>query len=258
MLNRENLKQFPEILGKILQESGDERGWLINEILEQLSKNSLNPDFNKNKSIQNIQEYCIEEISKKQASCFYEYFKIQSIKDVLIQDFIKMEHERRRDDFESFCLCTFQQIENVTNILFSENLKLKIKQNRKKKAYKYLKNPDTIEQMLFEDKVKLDTDYDSKFTEKFCWSFRSKFKAILYYFYFNEDIYNSYDLNTLFNIGNQLYQVRNKNHRGSVASDYQNRVLNEINHNKDIYYLRFMGFLENFIFTVNKNIELPE
>jgi len=254
MLNNDNLKKFPAIIGQILRESGDEKGWLINEILVQLSKNSLNPDFLKNKEIQNISEYCIEKIIEKQSSCFYKDLRLPLIKDILIRDFQKMEHERRRDDFDNFCLCTYQQIENITNSMLDDKLKSKIEENRKKKAYKYEKNSETIEQMLTNSKRLSDQEIDDILSSKKGWSFSTKFRAVLYYCYFAEDVYHPNDLLPIFKVGNQLYQVRNKNHRGSLPTDYQKKTLDEIYQNHGIYYLRFLGFLEDFVVKVNKSI----
>ena len=67
--------------------------------------------------IDQIYEYCIEKIIRKQATEFYKDFPLKSITLELIEDFVKMEFFRRKDDFGNFCLALYQQIENITNKL---------------------------------------------------------------------------------------------------------------------------------------------
>ena len=53
---------------------------------------------------------------------------------------------------------------------------------------------------------------------------------------------------------NDLYQVRNKNHRGSKPNDYQAKILEKIEGVESKYYFRFHGFLEDFMDKINLNI----
>lgn len=62
-----------------------------------------------------IYEYCIEKIIRKQAEDFYKDFPITSIVSTLIDDYVRMESFRRKDNFGDFCLALYQQIENITN-----------------------------------------------------------------------------------------------------------------------------------------------
>ena len=62
-----------------------------------------------------IYEYCIEEIIRKQAEDFYKEFPVTSIVSTLIDDYVRMESFRRKDNFGDFCLALYQQIENITN-----------------------------------------------------------------------------------------------------------------------------------------------
>ena len=67
--------------------------------------------------IDQIYEYCIEKIVRKQAKEFYSDFPISSIRDILVEDFCRMEAFRRKDNFGDFCLSLYQQIECMTNSL---------------------------------------------------------------------------------------------------------------------------------------------
>ena len=73
--------------------------------------------------LDNIYEYCIEQILKKQANEFYQDFPIKSIIPSLVDDFVRMESFRRKDAFGDFCLALYQQIECITNCI-CENSKL--------------------------------------------------------------------------------------------------------------------------------------
>lgn len=75
--------------------------------------------------ISDIHEQCIEEILQEQASDFYKDFVIETLRPQLISDFVKMEHWRRRNNIQEFCMALYQQIEAITNFLSAdENLNL--------------------------------------------------------------------------------------------------------------------------------------
>lgn len=87
------------------------------ELRKRLNIASANIVLQEDDRISHIYEYCIEEVIKKQANEFYNDFPISSIKDILIEDFIRMEFFRRKDNFGDFCLSLYQQIECITNKL---------------------------------------------------------------------------------------------------------------------------------------------
>ena len=169
MKDKDKLKKLVEIIGDLLKIEGNE--WLIDEILKTIGENSPIEEIAKHSVIQNIHEYCVEQKIEKQANEFYQSFPIEEIKDQLIQDYKKMEHERRRDDFENFCLSMYQQIENITNYLFEKYILKKWDSSKNNIAYKF---PDG--RTLF---VK-----DIVFGKANDWFANVKFKAVLFYFYF--------------------------------------------------------------------------
>ena len=69
-----------------------------------------------------IYEYCIEKIIRKQAEEFYNDFPIAEIREQLQSDFIKMEMFRRKNNFDDFCLSLYQQIENMTNYVCDDSV----------------------------------------------------------------------------------------------------------------------------------------
>ena len=118
--DKEKLKRLVQIIGDLLKE--EENEWLTDEILKVIGKATPVEEIAKHSLIQNIYEYCVEQKIDKQSKEFYDSFPLADIKDQLLLDYRKMEHERRRDDFENFCLCMYQQIENITNYLFEKNI----------------------------------------------------------------------------------------------------------------------------------------
>ena len=76
-------------------------------------------DSNIDPKIDHIYEYCIEEIARKQAKEFYADFPISEIVDGLVEDYVRMEYFRRKDNFGDFCLSVYQQIERITNVIYS-------------------------------------------------------------------------------------------------------------------------------------------
>lgn len=232
MKDKDKLKKVVQIIGDLLKVEGNE--WLIDEILKIIGETSPVEEIAKHSVIQNIHEYCVEQKIEKQATEFYNSFPIQEIKDQLIQDYKKMEHERRRDDFENFCLCLYQQIENITNFLFQTKISPIWDANRNNIAYRF---PDG----------KTLTHKDLIVGNANDWYANGKFKALLFYFYFNEKIKVIIPFNERANIFDELYQMRNQNHRGSKPTEYQQKILDNIKGNEAKYYFKFYGFLQDII-----------
>ena len=287
IIDKRKLKSFVEIIGELVKIEGNE--WLVDDILETLEKSSSIEEIAKHAVIQNINEYCIEEKINKQATEFYDSFPIIEIKDQLISDYKKMEHERRRDDFEGFCLCMYQQVEAIVNYCFeSVELKTKIKEDRNSSAFMEWDNITRREvrksaQLLIpflimrsnpiknetpyycfsnkEDEDKYFDDYGYpiveyiKYKEK--WNFLSRCRAVLFYYYFKGELgYKS--INDVYNIINELYTIRNKNHRGGKLTEYQQDNINRIQNDESKYYLKFYGFLYDYVSKVELNYNSTE
>ena len=69
--------------------------------------------------INQIYEYCMEKVVRKQAEDFYSDFPIPSIINNLVDDYCRMEFFRRKDAFGDFCLALYQQIECISNKICS-------------------------------------------------------------------------------------------------------------------------------------------
>lgn len=278
MKDKYKLKKLVEIIGELLKEEGNE--WLADEILKTIGKTSPVEEIAKNSFIQNIHEYCVEQKIEKQAKEFYASFPITEIKEQLIQDYRKMEHERRRDDFDGFCLCMFQQIEAIVNFLFeSNNLKSRLNRDRESSAFiewdptlkswdrkstqrlipfllikknKYWEKNNSLpffdlapkeEDKYFDQEGFPIVNYNPS---KKSWSFLNRLRTVLFYYYFNSKL-RQIEFEGIYKPGKELYTIRNKNHRESKATPNQQRVIDEVCKNESRYYFKFYGFLQDFL-----------
>jgi len=253
-VKKDNLKSLLNFIEMLLTNENDD--YFKNGLFEILSKNLPDQEISTHPIIKKIYEHCIEEIIIKQSIGFYKDFAISQLVNELAQDYRKMEHERRRDDFESFSICVYQQIENITNYLF-DNFIINIwdneKDNHSIKSYynsqlKKYTHPDrlgrSIESLIFENSI------DKK------WYANRKFRAVLFYYYYNKDIVkDDYDFNSIYYKMEEVYQVRNQNHRGTKPSGYQLRTISKIKGNESKYYFKFYGFLEDFVRNVSDNLQ---
>jgi hypothetical protein len=259
-MEKNKLEKLILLILELAELSGNK--WFKSELKRGLGARSNDIE---NSSLDEIYEFCIEMIIKDQASKFYQNFKISSIKESLIQDFIRMERFRRKDNFEDFCLAGFQQVEAIVNFLVSEpsflqrfnslkKLPAILKFNPETKQY-YRSGNQTVQSLIFmnNDIEKINTLLNKKPID---WFFNHRFRAVLYIFYFNSELkFNWDEFESIYTTGNQLYIIRNTNHRGGNSSDFQERVKEDIMINFNRYYFKFLGFLEDFVFKVNENLE---
>lgn len=221
------------------------------------SANSVSIDDDR---INQIYEYCIEKIIKKQAVEFYRDFPIDSIKNLLIEDFVRMEFYRRKDDFGNFCLAVYQQVENITNTLCESRTISEIAE--KMWAYPaYVKDGKINERLDSEYSVaKLVFLGNDKKTEQPNYVVRSKvalqsqyaidkIRAIVYFIGYkaalNNSDYTSYVEFT--SLMQDIYQCRNMNHRGNTLKEWEQKTLDRILPMKSLCYFKFMGALSQYV-----------
>ncbi|EIM74590.1 hypothetical protein A3SI_15443 [Nitritalea halalkaliphila LW7] len=118
MTDKAKLEKLILLIGDLLQEK--ENAWMVDALLQTIENTAPLDKIAGNDVIQHIHEYCVEQKIDAQARAFYAKFPITQIREQLIEDYKKMEHERRRDDFNNFCLCMYQQIENIVSLFFHE------------------------------------------------------------------------------------------------------------------------------------------
>lgn len=272
-IKQDNLKKLLAFLETILKTSKDE--FFRDELLNMISTSLPENEIAGHPLLKRIYEHCIEEVIIKQSGDFYHDFKIEPIKSQLEIDFQRMEHERRRDNFEGFCLAMFQQLENIVNVIFLESdCKEKIRQTRREpfftkwntKQQKFIKEgAETVEQqLLLKFKPEQSQDIDKYFDRnsypiidynpnRRSWGFLNRYRAVLYFYYFSQ-VLKPYEIDDIYETGKILYQVRNENHRGSEPTPAGKKLLAKTKGSECLYYFKFYGFLVNFVSAVNSNL----
>ena len=291
MKDKEKLKKLVNIIKDLLRLEGNE--WLVDELLEIIRETYPIEEIAKHSIIQNINEYCIEDKINKQANEFYSKFPLDEIKDQLVSDYKKMEHERRRDDFENFCLSMFQQVEAIVNYCFrTERIRTFLRRDRNALAFmkwdeskriyvpkgdqrlipfllkklnpernKHSRNFNPSSQApyyslsekkeveYFDNDGYPSIEYDP---EKQTWSISDRLRTILFYCYFNGEVFNSKEFENIFNVGEELRTIRNQNHRESDTPNYRKTKIELILDNKGMYYLKLYGFLHDFALKITQ------
>ncbi len=227
------------------------------ELRKRLKVASANSVLSEDERINQIYEYCIEKVIRQQANEFYADFPLQSIKDILIGDFVRMESFRRKDNFGDFCLSLYQQIECMTNRLCEKKELSDITEKMwGHPAYLKIekgKDPSidnrggdyTIAQLLFgkskayeKSKKSLQTQYAI-----------DKIRTIVYFLGY-KTMMKSSDYDSFVEITSLLsdiYQCRNMNHRGNSQSQWEKETYDKIIPLKSLYYFKFLGVLAQYV-----------
>jgi hypothetical protein len=222
------------------------------------------------KRIDDIYEYCIEKVVKKQAQEFYEDFPLKSIEGTLVEDFCRMESFRRKDNFGDFCLSLYQQIENMTNRLCTNPSLCEIAD--KMWAYPaYIKTGKDISPSI---ENRLSSDYTiaalvfpgvnrnsgiPNSIEKSRTTLQSlyaidKIRTVVYFLGFKAEMKASdYDYYLeITNLLNDIYQCRNMNHRGNVLNKWEEGTLQRVLKAKSFSYFKFIGALTQYVEFIKK------
>ena len=226
---------------------------------------SANPALIDDDRLNQIYEYCIEDILRKQANNFYDVFKNASFKDNLVSDYIRMERFRRRNEFGDYALALYQQIETILNAIFMVPIfKDTINSMWNKSFYKYVDKSNrtivkTISSIVFGVDT-IDKKWNSEGIERAKndkLTARDKFKIVLFYFkyfanakydsenscYISNYNYNEYNL--LFDSIWDIYSCRNTNHRNPEQSE--NEKVQSIMQNASFSYFQFNWTLTEFV-----------
>lgn len=247
----------------LLTQQNEEFGENLRKALE--IEPSASVAFMQNNQIDEIYEYCIEQILKKQAQDFYKDFPISRIKNGLIDDFVRMESFRRKNNFGDFCLALYQQIESIANSL-CENAKLNdvalkmwgypayVKNDKNSTIKDRVDSDYSIAKLVFSGN---DKDGNPNFVSKSHQSIqtftaREKVRTIIYFVCYQATM-KSADFNSYIEITNSIsdiYQCRNMNHRGNTLTDWEKQTLDRILPLQSYYSFKFMGVLAQFVHDV--------
>lgn len=237
--NKEQLNKLLDFIDELAKDK--ENAWFVEKLRDRYGQMT-------DGRIDDIYEYCIEKIIREQAIRFYEYFPITELTSQLIDDYCRMERYRRQNNFEDFCLATFQQVENVTN-WFCQCPKFIELFNKKKNDNCPFKGKDkvdiTVGQLVIQSEFEKRKGLELK--DLF---FNERVRVVLYFVYFNEKT-SKYVFDSKYNELNKLYQCRNLNHRGGEQRLYQKNIVEKILPHKYNYYLKFTGLLVDYIEHIN-------
>lgn len=250
-----------------------ENEWFANELRKAMGVTSANFVLKDNEKIVQIYEYCIEEIIRKQAEEFYKDFPLKRCVPSLIEDFVRMESFKRKDNFGDFCLALYQQIECINNTLCESK---KLSEITEKmwgcSAYvKYQKGEDvlienradiefSIASLVFIGKDK-ETGLPNSI--KKCrialqnQYAMDKIRIIVYFLGYQAKMkgseYDAYvEITTLLQ---DIYNCRNMNHRGSTPTEWEKQARNRILPLKSLYYYKFIGAFAQYIEFVKSGIK---
>lgn len=267
MSKKARLALLIDLFGELITKK--ENNWMVSELLNKIEQVSPDKKIVEYPVIQKINELCIEEVIAKQAREFYSNFPLEELKKELVDYFIEMEHAWRRNDFNTFSLRIYQQIEYILNTLFY-NIQLRnkiatdytkkinfydVEKSRKgesqKRSFK-----DLFVEILYPAKEHDIPRYFGKNNDPISgmqgWSFMQKYKAILYYYNFKEESIPFKLWAHLTRRAYELHVVRNLIHKGSGQTKRQKELTETINKDPIIYALRFYGLLGEFIIGINE------
>lgn len=246
---KEHLKKLLDFIGMIVKdpENNDFKNGL--QKLLGIDSTSIMPVLVDvaNDKIEHIYEYCIEEIARKQAEEFYAYFPISEIASELVEDFVRMERFRREDNFGDFSLAVYQQIECITNYLYSylaSQTFFDIIKDQPAYASEQIANRKVVKNnKKIADFIKLEEESKKVYA-------MDKLTMVLYFvkdatIQFDKPLYES-----IYNI----YACRNLNHRESKPTEKQAERISRILPYKSSYYLMFQGALFSYVEGISKGL----
>ena len=243
------------------------------ELRKRLNVASANSAILDDERIEQIYEYCIENIIRKQAEEFYADFPLKSIVPVLKEDFIRMESFRRKDNFGDFCLSLYQQIECMTNKLCEDPTLSDITSNMwgcpaYVKAEKdipieisnRLSKDYSIANLIFPGQNKKTGNlYSIEKSQSTLQTqvAKDKMKIIVYFLGYRATMKSSdFDSYREFtSLLNDIYQCRNMNHRGNSQNKWEIEIFDRIYPLKSFYYFKFMGGLAQYVEYVKTGID---
>jgi len=246
-MNEQNRKTILNHIDKIEQYAKTDP-WLMEELRRRFGGVS-------DTRIDEIYEYCIERVIREQAEQFYKDFPIKEIAPSLVDDFCRMERNKRDNNFEDFCLAAFQQVENITN-WFCKNPNFINLYNNKKNGNSCFTDDYGASIPIIQCLIKYELEKRKEWPLLKLY-FNERIRAILYFVYFKEKPYK-YNFDLKYKELNELYQCRNLNHRGGEREQYQETIIAYILPHKYQYYLKFTGLLVDFVDKISEYMSTKE
>lgn len=254
--NREYLKKLIDFLRERILPIPSNH-WFAKELYKLLAPAS-------DARISDIHEQCIESILTQQANEFYRDFAIAELQPQLIADFIKMEHWRRRNNIQEFCMALYQQIEAIVNFLGRDDTLNLIWRNIRSAGFfidinakdiRVRGNGKSIEKSIIYKPEIYKTQPELKDLVAM-----DKYKAILFLIVYQTNVnWNNKDcFNDDFFTGQGIYKIRNLNHRGNDIEISSNDKLRCIIDNPAHSMCYLLGLYSRFVSGINKGYPISK
>lgn len=246
--NKEHLNKLLDFIDQLAKDR--DNAWFVKRLRERYGLRS-------DGKIDDIYEYCIEQVVRDQAHQFYKDFPIKELIPGLREDFEKMELYRRRNSFEDFSLAVYQQIERITNwVCQDKKLNDAVLKLMGHPAYirSFQKSDGTWGDATISDRTgtyqiaKLIFIKDASEKSKSYLSAQfalDRLSCILYFVCYQAKL-KSQEYEQFVNYKNTysaIYTFRCLNHRGSELKDYQKTMIEDIRLRQGVYYFKFMQAL---------------
>ena len=220
------------------------------------------------RQISEIYELCLKKNLQEQAEDLYKDFPLQEIAPELADLYVQMEDARRRNDFDSFGLRLYQQIELIVNKVLDDPEVVDL-YDRIRELPPVLKY-DSIQRRMIrvvdsrhstvEEYLLLKSSNVGK-TLKDLWALE-RIRIVIYAVGFLAEV-EKYPRDKAFkeqvDTISAIYNVRNHDaHSGATASDKQEEYYEAIIADPTQNYLRFLAFLLSFIKEISANYPLSD
>ncbi len=249
-------EKFQSALKKILKLASDNQEF-GDELRKGLNINSNRPvdSFSKESAkLDHIYEYCIMQILQQQARLFYAPFKDLDIYETLVNDYVRMEDFRRKNNFGDYSLAVYQQIEAFTNFIYQDS------------SY-YLLFKSILPLFVYPNKSveefvlgtgKYLTEGKERLFQKQSWA-KEKMKFVVYVFaYLGKDKIDQNAYIKLTNTLNNIYLCRNTNHRNTQQDEKSVQKLEGIKSNTSWAYFEFNNALTEYIRIISNGRQRKE
>lgn len=248
--NKEQLNKLLDFIDELAKDK--DNAWFVKRLRE---KFGLRYDGR----IDDIYEYCIEQVIRDQAEQFYKDFPIKELVLGLKEDYAKMEFAHRKNSFDDFSMALYQQIERITNWVCQN-------QRLNEAALKLMGHPAYVMSIQQSDGKWIEAKISDRSTTstyqiaKLLFGKEASEKAhsglpaqwavdkiycVLYFVCYQAKLksqeYNQF--NEYKELFSAIYLFRCLNHRGSEFKDWQKKIIDEIRPQQGVYYFKFMQAL---------------
>lgn len=220
--------------------------------------------------IDEIYEYCLNKNLREQANGLYCNFPLETIVPSLIEDYVKMEEARRKNDFDEFGLHLYQQVENIVNTLANDDIfnkvysKIKLapaqgKYDSETKSFIRSSNSKNVANFVLIDSEKNPVAKKMLLDARDLYA-TDKSRLVLYIVCYHAEFQwkNWDDWKKYTSLFSDIYLIRNCVHRGGDINESEQKRYQSIHKEESQNYLKFIGALLFLIEGVQKGYPLSD